>query len=106
VDKARKGLNDFSSEVRYGVLLVLFLMVYMLTIRPIQKRILTAQAPAPAVPQGTLPAAGGMAAAPDSPAMLAQRSTFLKKQLTEFVLNEPETSVTAVRAWLQEEAQG
>jgi flagellar biosynthesis/type III secretory pathway M-ring protein FliF/YscJ len=52
-------------------------------------------------PQGD----AGFAATLDSQAMLAQRSTTLKKQLTDFVKTEPETSVTAVRAWLQEEAQ-
>jgi hypothetical protein len=40
---------------------------------------------------------------PESAASIAQRSLILKKQLTEFVLSEPETSTTAVRAWLREE---
>ena len=41
VEQARKDLNDYSSIVRYAVLLGLFVLVYLLTIRPIQKRILS-----------------------------------------------------------------
>jgi flagellar M-ring protein FliF len=102
-EKARKNLNDYSSEVRYGVLLCLFVIVYLLMIRPIQKRVL-------AVPRSLMPSPSpvqfvepGFAQTPDSPAVLAQRSAILKKQLAEFVRTEPESSVTAVRAWLQEE---
>jgi hypothetical protein len=34
---------------------------------------------------------------------LVQRNLLLKKQLAEFVKSEPESSTTAVRAWLREE---
>ena len=44
-DKARKGINDYSSVIRYAGLLVLFLLVYMLMLRPIQKRALAAPDP-------------------------------------------------------------
>jgi hypothetical protein len=39
----------------------------------------------------------------ESPANLVQRNLLLKKQLAEFVKAEPESSTTAVRAWLREE---
>jgi flagellar M-ring protein FliF len=105
VDQARKGLSDFSSIVRYAVLLGLFVLVYLLTIRPIQKRILS-------IPNSLLAASR----APVRPALeeeptvepatsLARRSVVLKKQLAEFVQAEPESSTIAVRAWLREEAQ-
>jgi flagellar biosynthesis/type III secretory pathway M-ring protein FliF/YscJ len=45
------------------------------------------------------------ASIPESPAILAQRSAILKKQLAELVRTEPESGVTAVRTWLQEETQ-
>ena len=45
LDKARKGINDYSSIIRYAGLLVLFLLVYMLMLRPIQKRALAAPNP-------------------------------------------------------------
>ena len=103
LEQTRKGLNDYSSEVRYAALLVLFLLVYLLTIRPIQKRVLAAPNPLLAqirAPVHTEPEAGAML---ESPASLVQRNLLLKKQLAEFVKAEPESSTTAVRAWLREE---
>ena len=103
LEQTRKGLNDYSSEVRYAALLVLFLLVYLLTIRPIQKRVLAAPNPLHAqlrAPVHTEPEAGAML---ESPASLVQRNLLLKKQLAEFVKAEPESSTTAVRAWLREE---
>jgi flagellar M-ring protein FliF len=105
LDRTRKGMNDLSSAIRYGALLALFILVYLLMIRPIQKRVLATQVPALAA-SNTKPLAKpeeeGML---ESPASLAQRSVLLKKQLAEFVRAEPESSTTAVRAWLREEAQ-
>ena len=103
LDQARKGLSDYSSEVRYAALLVLFLLVYALTIRPIQKRVLAAPSPLLAqirAPVRSEPEAGAML---ESPANLVQRNLLLKKQVAEFVKAEPESSTTAVRAWLREE---
>ncbi|HEY4356727.1 MAG TPA: flagellar M-ring protein FliF C-terminal domain-containing protein, partial [Acidobacteriaceae bacterium] len=97
VDKARKGVNDYSSIIRYGALFGMFMLVYLLMIRPIQKKVLATS------PQAAL--TGEMMdtpALPNSPEDLAARSLALKKQLTEFVRKEPETSTTAVRAWLRE----
>ncbi|MFY9853739.1 MAG: flagellar basal-body MS-ring/collar protein FliF [Terracidiphilus sp.] len=99
-DKVRKNLDDYSTLVRYAVLLALFILVYMLMIRPIQKRALATPIPLPArTPVRT----DAEIAAPDAAATLAQRNVFLKKQLVEFVKAEPASSSTAVRAWLQEE---
>jgi flagellar M-ring protein FliF len=103
LDQTRKGLNDYSPEVRYAALLVLFLLVYWLTIRPIQKRVLSGPNPLLAqirAPVHSEPEPGTMI---ESPANLVQRNLLLKKQLAEFVKAEPESSTTAVRAWLREE---
>ena len=105
VEQARKDLNDYSSIVRYAVLLGLFVLVYLLTIRPIQKRILS-------IPNSLLASARApvQAAAPEeeplleSSTNLGRRSVVLKKQLAEFVQADPESSTIAVRAWLREEA--
>jgi len=104
VDQARKGLSDFSTIVRYAVLLGLFVLVYLLTIRPIQKRILS-------IPTSQLAASQApVSAVLDEPvtevaSSLARRSVVLKKQLAEFVKAEPESSTIAVRAWLREEME-
>ena len=105
LDTAKKGLTDFSQVIRYGGLFVLFLLVYVLMLRPLQKRILATPNPSHAakqIPGKPDPDSGSL---PESAAAIAQRSLILKKQLTEFVQAEPETSTTAVRAWLREEAQ-
>jgi flagellar M-ring protein FliF len=105
-EKARKGVDDFSSIIRYGVLLVLFFLVYMLMIRPIQRRVLAPPTPLLASSQAAPRAPSEpVAATPEFAATLAQRSLALKKQLSDFVLAEPEHSTTAVRTWLREEAQ-
>jgi flagellar M-ring protein FliF len=104
-DKARKGINDYSSIIRYAGLLVLFLLVYLLMLRPIQKRALAAPNPLLAASRTT--AAVGEAEAlviGETAASLALRSQVLRKQLAEFVKAEPESSTNAVRAWLREEA--
>jgi flagellar M-ring protein FliF len=104
IDKVRKGLTDYSSVIRYAALLALFVLVYLLMIRPIQKRALATPIPLPAanrVPVETEPEIS----APDAAAILAHRNGVLKKQLAESVKAEPVSSTTAVRAWLQEGTQ-
>ncbi len=106
LERAKNGLNDFTSVVRYAVLFGLFLAVYLLMFRPIQKRILAADAPAtlpvPEQQQAQLQASAVDLTEAHTNAL--QRSLTLKRELTEFVQNDPESSAAAVRAWLQEEA--
>ena len=104
VDKARKGINDYSSIIRYAGVLVLFLLVYMLMLRPIQKRALAA--PTPLLAENRTPVLGeaDAIAIGETAANLALRSQVLRKQLAEFVKAEPESSTNAVRAWLREDS--
>jgi flagellar M-ring protein FliF len=102
-DKARKGLNDYSSVVRYAGLLVLFLLVYLLMLRPIQRRALATPHPMQIAGGASVSAAPESAAIAESAADLTLRSAALRKQLAEFVKAEPESSTNAVRAWLREE---
>ncbi len=104
LDRLRKGLSDYSSVVRYTALLGLFVLVYFLMIRPIQKKVLVTPLPLPVKP-GILPHAETEEGMLESSAAIAQRSASLKSQLAEFVRKEPESSTTAVRAWLREETQ-
>jgi flagellar M-ring protein FliF len=104
VDKTRKEINEYSSLIRYAGMAVLFLMVYMLALRPIQKRALAALPPpglAARIAESSDPAA---LEANEQAASLAARSQVLRKQLADFVKAEPESSTNAVRAWLREEA--
>jgi flagellar M-ring protein FliF len=103
-DKARKGINDYSSIIRYAGLLVLFLLVYLLMLRPIQKRALAAPNPLLAASRTTAVGEAEALVIGETAASLALRSQVLRKQLAEFVKAEPESSTNAVRAWLREEA--
>jgi flagellar M-ring protein FliF len=106
-EKARKGINDYAAVIRYAGMMALFLLVYVLMLRPIQKRALAA------APQNQLLATARASAATEADAAaigetaanLALRSQTLRRQLAEFVKAEPESSTNAVRAWLREEAQ-
>ena len=104
VEKAQKGLKDNSSLVRYGMLGGALLFVYLLMIRPIQKRVLAMPAEA-ATPSLYGAANSEIAPLPITSEDLAARSLALKKQLADFVRKEPENSATTVRAWLREEVQ-
>jgi flagellar M-ring protein FliF len=107
-ERARKGINDYSSVIRYAGMLLLFLLVYMLMLRPIQKRALAAL-PTPATSLGASRASAATdadaVAIGETAANLALRSQVLRRQLAEFVKAEPESSTNAVRAWLREEAR-
>ena len=105
VEKATRGLNDYAQAIRYAGLLVLFLLVYILMIRPIQKRALATPIPLPQTNRAPVLAEAEPGAQLESSASMASRSQVLKKQLADFVKAEPESSTTAVRAWLREEAQ-
>lgn len=100
-EKARMGLNDYSSVIRYAGLLVLFLLVYLLLLRPIQRHALAAPNLLLAATRVSVNAESEAGAAAESEASLALRSSVLRKQLAEFVKAEPESSTNAVRAWLQ-----
>jgi len=102
VDKTRKGMDDYATPIRYAALLGLFLLVYLLMIRPIQKRALAAPDPALLASMSPQELASESVTPKETAALLAQRSLALKKQLTEFVQAEPESSSVAVRAWLHE----
>jgi len=80
--------------------------VYVLMIRPLQKRAFAATiAELPVIAPVSEPVDLERAAELASEAKIAERSLVLKKQLTDFVKAEPESSTTAVRAWLREEAR-
>ena len=82
-----------------------FFLVYLLMIRPIQRRVLAMPSPLLAAIVPPVHGDAQVAALPESVASLTLRNLTLKKQLAEFVRVEPESSTTAVRAWLREETQ-
>jgi flagellar M-ring protein FliF len=100
IDRARKGLADYSTIVRYAMLMVLFVMAYMLMVRPLQKRVLAEEAAKPAI------------AAPEAPVPLpvptvnaAAGTRLLKEQLVQQVAAEPAKSARLLQSWMREGTQ-
>jgi len=104
IERLQKNLSGYATVGRYAALAALFLLVYLLMFRPLQRRALSASN----VMAGKL-GAGEVsmeaAALLETPRDPAQRALVLRKQLAEFVMEEPEGGTTAVRAWLHEGAQ-
>ena len=105
-DRVRKGMNDFSTEIRYAMLLALFMMAYVLMIRPMQKKAF-AEMTLAEIAEGSetmeLPDAHHqpLPAPQEEPPQIAA----LKEQVLKKVKSEPTSSALAVQAWLREETE-
>ena len=99
-EQARKGLSDYSSIVRYAMLAVLFLMAYVLMIRPMQKKVLEQVVQLPT--QTMLAELEQPLAAPALPSSVTAARQ-LREQLGAQVEAEPAKSARLLQAWLREE---
>ncbi len=105
-ERTRKVLADYSSLLRPGSLLILFLMAYLFVLRPIQKEALKPGQPqlvqSAAIP---LPAnVDGFAIAQQSASDPGKRAGALKEEAVEMIRQKPADTTRAVQAWLREEA--
>ncbi len=103
LDRARKGMADNSTIVRYAMLMVLFVLAYFLMIRPVQKKVLAAEVPDQ--PQPSLPQPAVARSLPIPTANDTARTNALKEHLIAQVKVEPANSARLVQAWLREEAR-
>jgi flagellar M-ring protein FliF len=108
-ERVRTTLNDWSGIVRYAALILLFLLVYGLLLRPLKKQLITTFRELPArMASGKTPGSGvaGAELAPgrDGTSLSEdqQRATALKKQLVEKTKTEPAATAKLVQAWLNE----
>jgi flagellar M-ring protein FliF len=101
LDRARKGLADYSPVIRYGMLFVLFGLAYLLMIRPMQKRVFAGGAELPLQPALPTVAAAPALEHPDQSQDEVQRALHLKTRLIEQVKTEPAESARIVQAWLR-----
>jgi flagellar M-ring protein FliF len=107
-ERVRTILNDWSTVVRYAALILLFLLVYSLLLRPLKKQLMTTfrELPARIASQR---AQGSVVGAELTPGQTGaglsveqQRAAALKKQLVEKVKAEPAATGKLVQAWLNE----
>ena len=100
-EKARKGLSDYSSVVRYAMLVVLFVLAYVLMLRPLQKKVLAQEVVLPKQPllpeiEVAMPLPSGSGSA---------NTRALREQLGQQVATEPAKSARLLQAWLREEVK-
>lgn len=105
LEKARKGLSDFSSEIRYAMLLALFATAWFLMIRPMQKKVFAGMPME--IGDGSELAELEEGHHDHLPAPGAEVPTVasLKEQVLKKVKAEPTSSALAVQAWLREETE-
>ncbi len=107
-ERIRVTLNDWSSMVRYGALILLFLLAYALLLRPMKKQLLATFRELPTrVAAQESQVRGGISAELIPGQELAalspdQRAAALKKQLVEKVKKEPGTTGRLIQSWLNE----
>jgi len=119
-------VDKWINVVRYGALLLLFLLIYMLVLRPIKRQIVTAfrelprqlgmrKGPREALPGSApgVPATKGddtpsleasLQQLEDSPAE-AKQAVMLKRNLLEKVKKEPATAGRLVQNWMRQEGK-
>lgn len=104
-DRVRVIMRDWSSLMRYGAVLLLFLMTYILLLRPVKKQVLATVRELPGR-IAAQPASLGGARVDDVLASLPpdQRALALKKQLLDKVKGEPAAAGQLLHAWINEEA--
>lgn len=118
LEKTRKIVLEWSGALRYVGVLLLFLIVYLLILRPVKKQVLAALR---GVPQqltkggkGGDPAAQRTVATATPPTVEIElpvgsqqgiRAATLKKQLAEKVRSEPASASRLVQSWIREAEQ-
>jgi len=110
MERVRSGLSDYSTPIRYTAMLAMFLLVWALMFRPMQKQVVASIKELAASKDSVV-------ATLDSPAMveksigapeedapgLEASSAVLKRQLVEMVQAEPVSMTRTVQAWLRED---
>jgi flagellar M-ring protein FliF len=109
-ERIRVTLNDWSSMVRYAALILLFLLAYVLLLRPMKKQLIATfrELPARVAAQDSklgAPSSAELAGRDLSALSPDQRSAALKKQLVDKVKSEPAATGKLVQAWLNEGAR-
>ncbi len=111
VERIRVIVNDWSSLIRYAVILLLFMLTYVLLLRPIKKQALSAFSQLPdrsaAQLKAEMAASEGLGSAGEVVGLSDpdRRSLGLQKQVAERAKNEPAVTGRLVQAWLREGSQ-
>lgn len=109
IERARRILVEWSGLLRYAGVTLLFLLVYLMMLRPIKKQILTAFRELPARlqhakegPKPLKPVSEIEIEAPQG-AEQGQLAAALKRQLVEKVKTEPGGASRLIQSWIRED---
>jgi flagellar M-ring protein FliF len=109
LDRVRVVVNDWSSLIRYAVIFALFLLTYLLLLRPIKKQALSAFSQLPDRSAAQLKAEMATSIQGSSEVITlsdAERQSLgRQKQLAEKAKSEPAVTGRLVQAWLREGEQ-
>lgn len=101
-DQLQKAIAESSPALRPLSLLILFVLVYLLIVRPVQKHVLSAATAVAAAPPQL--SGGQMETLPVLTTELGtMRAAQLKQETMEMLRQNPLQSTRAVQAWLREE---
>lgn len=101
LDRARKEMSDYSTVVRYAMLLLLFVVAYLLMIRPLQKKVLAAAIEEPLQPSLAGAVLSSALTLSEPTGTEAANTLALKEQVVQQIKSRPATSARVVQAWLQ-----
>ena len=111
LESARRLLLEWSGLLRYAAILLLFLIVYFLILRPLKQQILIALRELPEraarAPKelGPVAAAGNVEIELPPGSEQARRATALKRQLTDKIKSEPAAASRLVQSWIREDSK-
>lgn len=109
-DRVQQTAEKWSTTIRYGLLLLIFIAVYLLVLRPVQRqfvntfRLIPAQLSAAGAPAAAIAMNGEGNAELIQPVgeMEPGRAVLLKRQLVEKVKKEPENAGRLVLNWIKQ----
>lgn len=109
-ERLRTGMNDYATLLRYVALLLLFVVVWALMIRPVQKQMLDGVKELKAGGMPVLPTASAAAPELSVSAVAAlpvngeqTEIAAAKRKLTELIQSEPAALTRTLQAWLRED---
>ena len=109
LDQCKKVMNDFSTPIRYASLMLLFVLVWALLLRPVQKQLVASLKELPAGPSASslLETSTQKAELPTGHPALGLETDAdtakLKRELSELVQAEPASMARTLQSWLRED---
>ena len=103
VERMRTTLHDWSVAVRYAALLLLFVIAYLLILKPVKREIVTAIRSLAGASKEKEEEEGSLQAATEQ-GLFNEEAQSVKRQLIERVKKDPLTTSRLIQSWVDEDA--